>query len=193
MQLKLYLIIIFICALIGSITISLVYDILFFLVFAVMILGIIIVIIVDGITAALCRMLPKKLANYQSKIYLVSKKEKNFYEKIKIRKWKEKIPEIGHFTGFRKNKITDPKNPDYIERFLYEISYGEIGHFISVFTGFLLLLIPWFKPFWLFTAIFIAVVNGILNLLPLIVLRYNSYTLLLILKRLKRQNKTSNG
>ena len=37
------------------------------------------------------------------------------YNKLKVKKWKDKIPEIGHFTGFRKNKISDPKNPEYIK------------------------------------------------------------------------------
>ena len=35
---------------------------------------------------------------------LVKKADKEETEAI-ISKWKEKVPEIGHFTGFRKNKI----------------------------------------------------------------------------------------
>lgn len=193
MHITLYLIIIVVLSLLGSLSISLILETNFLLVLGVMWLGIIIVIIIDGLTAGLCRMLPKKVANYNYKIYKVNKKEKKLLDKLQIKKWKDKIPEIGHFTGFRKNKIYEPKNPIYIERFLYEICYGELGHFISIFTGFLLVLIPWFKDFWIATSLYIAIVNGILNIFPIMVLRYNSYSLLLIFNRLNRQNKITNN
>lgn len=193
MHLTLYLIIIVVLSLLGSLSISLILETNFLLVLGVMWLGIIIVIIIDGLTAGLCRMLPKKVVNYNYKIYKVNKKEKKLLDKLQIKKWKDKIPEIGHFTGFRKSKIYEPKNPIYIERFLYEICYGELGHFISIFTGFLLVLIPWFKDFWIATSLYIAIVNGILNIFPIMVLRYNSYSLLLIFNRLNRQNKITNN
>ncbi len=184
MNLKLYLIIITIVAIITSLITSFCFEISFIYVFGVMWLGIILVIAIDGITSAICRFLPKGCANFNSKIYLVSKKEKKFYDNIKIKSWKEKIPEIGHLTGFRKNKVIDPKNKDYIHRFLTEICYGELGHFISQFTGLLLLLLPFFKPIWVILCIVIVAVNAILNLLPLFVLRYNSYALLRVYERL---------
>ena len=187
MNLKGYLIIIFISSLIGSLFTSLYYDVSYFYVFDVMWLGIVLVIILDALVATFCRMLPKKMANFESKIYLVNKKEKNFYEKIRIKKWKEKIPEIGHFTGFRKNKIKEPKNKEYVERFLREISYGELGHFFSIFIGVVLVLIPIFKPIWISICIVVIFVNAFLNLLPIFVLRYNSFTLLLLYKHLLRK------
>ena len=142
-----------------------------------MILGVILVILIDGLTAALFRSLPIKCANFKKRIFIVSKKEKLFYEKIKIKNWKDKIPEIGHFTGFRKNKVLDPKNPEYIKRFLHEICYGEMGHFARMFTGIFLLLIPWFKSFWIYLCIVIIIINAFLNLLPIFFLIYNSFTL----------------
>jgi len=190
-ELSLYLIIIGICSTLASIIVSICYNELFIKVYGVMLLGIVIVIIVDGLTAGLYRLLPEKFADFTNKFYTVKKREKNFYEKLKIKVWKEKIPEIGHFTGFRKNQISEPNNPEYIRRFLIEICYGESGHILSVFTGFLLLVIPWFKPIWLPLALVIAIVNGILNLMPVMVLRYNSYTLQIIYNRLSRRNKTN--
>ena len=186
-ELKLYLIIIFFFAISSSIIVSLCYQELFFKVFGAMMLGILLVIIIDGLTATICRILPIKCANFESKAFIVSKKEKKFYESLCIKKWKDKIPEIGHFTGFRKNKVDKPNDIEYIKRFLHEICYGQIGHNISVLTGFLLLLIPWFKPFWLPLSLVIAIVNGWLNILPTMVLRYNSYTLLFMYKRLKQK------
>ncbi|MBO5328447.1 MAG: hypothetical protein J6B04_04670 [Clostridia bacterium] len=186
MQLKLYLIIIFACSVLSSVIVSLAYNLFFFTVLGATFLGVVIIIAIDGLTATVCRLLPKRVANFNCCVYAVKAGEKNFYEKLKIRRWKEKIPEIGHFTGFRKNKIAEPKNAEYIERFLMEICYGELGHFASIFTGFSILALPWFSPFWLVTALVVAVVNAFLNVLPVIVLRYNSYKLLILYKSLKK-------
>ena len=190
-QLKLYLIIISIATFITSFIVSYKLNYKFIYVLSIMILGVILVILIDGLTAALFRSLPIKCANFKKRIFIVSKKEKFFYEKIKIKNWKDKIPEIGHFTGFRKNKVLDPKNSEYIKRFLHEICYGEMGHFASMFTGIFLLLIPWFKSFWIYLCIVIIIINAFLNLLPIFVLRYNSFTLYSIYTLLLKKNKTS--
>ena len=34
--------------------------------------------------------------------------------------WKDKVAELGFLGGFRKNKINDPANPDYLTTFLME-------------------------------------------------------------------------
>jgi len=143
-------------------------------------LATLIVMILDGIVAGIARSLPKRFANDDLKIYKVSAKEKNFYEKIKIRRWKDKIPEIGHMTGFRKNKIEDPNNIEYIDRFLLEICYGEIGHTLSVFTSYLLLLFFFIHETFIFIALPVAFVSSVLNILPILVLRYNFYKLKIV-------------
>ena len=152
-------------------------------------LAILLIMLVDGVVAAFARLLPKRFADHTKKHFSVSVEEKKFYERLKIRLWKDKIPEIGHFTGFRKNKIDDPKNTAYIERFLLECCYGEIGHFWSVILGFIILLFYPLTHTWVALSIPVAVVNGVLNLLPICVLRYNFYKLKILqksnLKRLK--------
>ena len=155
-------------------------------------LGVVAVILVDAITACLCRALPMRCANIEKSIFKVGQKEKRFYEKCKIRKWKDLIPEIGHFTGFRKNKIAQPNSVEYIDRFLLEIAYGQIVHTVSVLTGFgILFLFPIFNN-WLKISIPVAAINGILNVFPTFVLRYNSYKLVILKKNLcKKQRKTA--
>lgn len=151
--------------------------------------AVIIVVLIDGLTATVSRLLPASCAKSDKKIFTVSKKEKLFYEKLKIRKWKDKIPEIGHFTGFRKNKIADPKSVEYVERFLMEACYGEIGHFTSCITGFLTLLFFPLTRYWLAISIPVALVNVFLNLPSLFILRYNSYKLEILKKNnLKRKS-----
>lgn len=158
-------------------------------------LATVIVMVIDGIVAGIARSMPKKFANDNLKFYKVSAKEKNFYEKLKIRRWKDKIPEIGHMTGFRKNKIEDPNNIEYIDRFLLEICYGEIGHTLSVFTSYLLLFFFFIHETFIFIALPVAFVSSVLNILPILVLRYNFYklklvkTVLLKKQALKEKNK----
>lgn len=134
------------------------------------------VIAVDGLFAFLIRRLPEKWFSHDKKIFVVSKKEKSFYEKLKIRKWKDKIPELGSFTGFHKNKVVNPFDNTYLSRYLLEAGYGIVIHFVTAFTGFLIVFI---HPLglWLNFAFGVAIVNFILNLLPVFVLRYNYYKL----------------
>ncbi len=154
-------------------------------------LATVIVILIDGATAAICRLLPKKCADERLKIYSVSAKEKKFYEKLKIRKWKEKIPEIGHFTGFRKNEIAQPNNVEYLDRFLLEICYGELGHFVICFTNFLLLLLFPLYEHWIAIALPVSLVSVFLNVPSIFTLRYNSYKLRILRKNVLKKTAAS--
>ena len=82
-----------------------------------------------------------------------------------------------HPGGFRKNKLDDPKNPQYIDRFLLETCYGEIGHFSSFFTSYLILLLFPISRIWLAVAIPVATVSALMNIPSFMILRYNSYKL----------------
>lgn len=189
---KLYLLIISCCVAMVSIILSLTYKTSFLAVLGLTTMATVLVILVDGAVAGMARMLPKRVANYRLKVYAVSKREKNFYEKLKIRNWKEKLPEIGHFTGFRKNKIADPKSLEYIDRFLLEICYGELGHFASIFFGFLILFFLYNLPIWQPICLCVAVINGLLNMPFIFILRYNSYKLLILRKsNIKKQNASN--
>ena len=101
----LYLSIITVCVLIISATLFFIFSTNFFYLLGFTAIAAVLSIVVDALVATVCRLLPERVANHESKVYTVSAKEKSFYEKLKIRKWKDKVPEIGHFTGFRKNKI----------------------------------------------------------------------------------------
>lgn len=149
--------------------------------------------ILDGITAGCARSLPAKFADETKKIFIVSAKEKKFYEKLKIRKWKDKVPEIGHLTGFRKNKIDDPKSIEYLNRFLLESCYGQIGHFFSCIFGFIIFAFFFISPIWWAVCIPVSVINIFLNLPSLIILRYNSYKLRILRdSNLKKMQKIEN-
>jgi hypothetical protein len=103
------------------------------------VLLVVVVIAIDGVVAFLVNRLPKKWFCHRYKFFEVGRKEKNFYEKLHIRKWKNKIPELGALGGFRKNHVLDPFNNEYVEVYLREVCYGEIVHIASVFLGFLVI------------------------------------------------------
>ena len=189
----LYLSIIFSCSLIISAIVALCTGESFLLLLGLVAIGVVFEILVDGLIATIARLLPAKCADHTMKAYLVSAKEKKFYEKLKIRMWKDKIPEIGHFTGFRKNKLADPQSVEYVERFLLESCYGEIGHFFSLFFGFTVLFLYPLSDVWFALAIPVAIVNFFLNLPSILVLRYNSYKLVVLKKSLLKKQQRKNA
>ena len=69
-------------------------------------LGALAVFVLDAISAlAIRRLTPKKLYLPSKKIFKVSKRERNFYRAIKIKAWKDLVPELGGFTSFHKDKL----------------------------------------------------------------------------------------
>ena len=145
------------------------------------------VIALDGLFAFLIRRLPEKFFSHKRTFFTVSQKEKLRYEKLGIRKWKDKIPELGGFTGLRKNKIDRPYDNAYLSRYLTEACYGVTIHLVTVFTGYLIIFICPLR-YWLCFGFPIATVNAVLNVLPIFVLRYNTYKLNVLYLRNERRN-----
>lgn len=137
---------------------------------------------VDAILALVIRRgFPPKFFNHQKAIFTVGKGEKKFYEKIGIRKWKDKIPEWGKFTDFSKNKIAHPTDNTYLSRYFTELCYGEAIHLFSAILGFtLIIFVP--RKLLLSIALPVALINALCNLPSLFILRYNSYKLEILYK-----------
>ncbi|MBQ9793124.1 MAG: hypothetical protein IJW32_05260 [Clostridia bacterium] len=138
----------------------------------VVVIGIIIEIAIDGIFAAIIHAMPNKWFDKDKKFFDVSRKERKFYDKLKIKNWKDKVAELGALGGFRKNKLNDPKNPDYLALFVIENNKGIVIHVVGIIAGFLILLFP-LPKYALVVGLPIALVNVFLNLLSTMVLRYN--------------------
>ena len=147
------------------------YNLDFWYIVLAVVLTTISVIAVSGFVATLVRqVLPEKWFNEMD--IKVSKKEMRFYEKLGVKKWKDLVPELGFFTGFRKNKIANPKSIEYVDRYILEINYGIYVHFVSIFASFLIVFIYPLKYSLMF-GIPVAIVSVILHLMPLFTLRYN--------------------
>ncbi len=191
---RLYLWFITIVVVIIAAVVSIVYSVSFLPTWAFAEIAAILAIIINGLTATVVRLMPQKVADPNKKRFQVSAGEKKFYEKLQIRKWKEKVPELGHLTGFRKNKVDKPNDVAYLDRFLLECCYGEMGHFTSIFTSFLLPLLYPKYDLWLAVSIPIAIVSALMNLPSYMILRYNSYKLRVLRQRLiNKQNRAQEG
>lgn len=159
------------------------------IVIASVVSAVVIEIIIDLIFAGIIHS--QKDSKFENKkIFDVGKKERKFYEKLKIRKWKDKILELGSLGGFSKSKLTNQNDLQYINRFLIECNKGIVIHIFDIVFGFLLLAIPPYK--WaLCVALPVTIVNAVLNFLPIMVLRYNVPKLQVA--KLRLQKKTSQG
>ena len=127
-------------------------------------IDILVVFIIDAIIAFVIRRLPEKWFVYKYKVFKIFKWERKFYEAIKIKKWKDKIPELGQLTNFKKNKVREPKNSEYLLRYLMECVYGETIHFLSIILGFLIL---YAKNSILFLLSSVAFISAPITIFPL--------------------------
>lgn len=129
------------------------------------------VLVVLGVVALLMRIfIPRRFWNANKKMFYVSKKEIDFYNKLEIKKWKERVPEMGCSSGFPKNEIKSLEK-DYLWRFLQENCYAEFMHYVVAILGFTVVFFLEEFDFIFATPILLA--NVILNIMPSIIQRYN--------------------
>lgn len=164
------------------------FGVSFWFILGAVLINVVAVIAVDGLFAFFIRRLPEMWFGHERRFFQVSAKEKKFYEKLKIRKWKDKVPELGQFTDFHKNKVAEPRNNAYLERYMLEAAYGEVIHLAGCFLGFVII---FFYPlkYWLCFGFPVAVINLIMNILPYFILRYNFYKMKVLYRSNERKQR----
>ncbi len=155
----------------------------------------IIAFLLDALIAFVIRRMPAKWFSYKRHMFQASDKEMRLYKFIKVDAWKNYVPELGGFTSFHKDKVVDPNNNKYMERFILEACYGVSIHIWSVPASFLLLLLDYkmyagSSMLWLTICLPIAVINAILVLLPAFILKYNLRRLTKIYELNLKKEKT---
>lgn len=138
-----------------------------------------IVFLIDTVVALIVRyLLPKRWMDGRLRFWHVRKIERRIYVRLGIRHWKDKIPETGGMlVGFSKKHVAEPKSLEYLLKFLSETCYAECMHFISIFAGFAVIplsfsaLLP-FPQHLLYFGLPVAIINAILQILPILVQRY---------------------
>lgn len=144
--------------------------------------------VLDGLIAIVINKMPDKFFGVNNPFFVVTEAEKNLYRKLKVRKWKDQVWELGGLGGFSKKNLANPGSPEYIERFIIECNKGVLIHRLSYPIGFLpMLFVP--DEYVLSIALPVAVVNLFLNILPTLALRYNTPKLQGMLKRIARKNQ----
>lgn len=147
--------------------------------------------LLDGSIAIIIHKMPNEWFGLDNPTYLVAKKETALYKRLGVRAWKDKVWELGGLGGFSKKELKEPDNPEYIETFIIECNKGVLTHRLAYPVGFLAMLtLP--NACALTIALPVAVVNLFLNILPTMVLRYNTPMLHSILKRLERKGEAVN-
>lgn len=147
-------------------------------------LYVVLAIAISGLCAFITERLPDKLFLPDKKIMDIKKGEQRFLEKLGIKKWKDKVWELGVLGGFRKNKIVDPGSPEYLLKFITESGKGMLGHIISIIAGGGLVFV--YPKYALCIGLPVALVCALLNGLSTMVLRYNIPKLKIAHKRAER-------
>lgn len=144
--------------------------------------------LLDGLIAYFVHLIPNRRFPPDSPRYRVSERAALFYERLGVKRWKNKVWELGGMGGFSKKNLNEPLSTEYIERFLTESHKGVLTHRLGYAAGFLTMLA--FPNYCAFTiALPVALVNLYLNILPTIILRYNTPKLLKLRERLKRKEE----
>ena len=157
------------------------YELGLFKMFLLIALAVVIEFVIDLIVSAIVMILPSKTFKCFGKVY---KWEKKFYDKLRIKKWKDLIPvgkgPIG--MGINKKNLNNTGDINFLKRFIDECFKAEVMHFISIFTGFFLIIILPIR-FSLVISLPVIVVNMVLQAMPYMVQRYNLPKLEMLLKR----------
>ena len=140
----------------------------------------------DGLIAIIINKMPDRLFAVNNPLYNVSKFEQELYKKLKVRTWKDKIWELGGLGGFSKKNLANPNSTEYIEKFIIECNKGVLTHRLSYPIGFLPMLFI-ANVCAISIALPVAAVNLFLNILPTIILRYNTPKLKMMLQRMKNR------
>lgn len=134
--------------------------------------------IIDALVAIIIRKIPEKHFQKTRCLMKTAKWEIKLFDFLRVKKWKDHVPELGGFTNFHKNKVTNPFDNEYISRFILEARYGIMIHYLSVPFSFLIMLgdIAMYtgpSNIWLTTALPIAIGNSFLIILPAFILKNN--------------------
>ena len=139
-------------------------------------LNVVLMVAIDAIIALIVHSVPEEKIDPFKKIFVASNKERKFYEKLGVRVWKDIIPESGKaLAGFDKRQVEKPNDNTYILKFLRETCYAGIMHVISIFACFVVFA---FMPYKLSIVLPVVLTNVFLQVLPVIVQRYNRIRLI---------------
>ena len=133
------------------------------------------------VVSMLTRVIPQDKINIHSWCFKTFKSERKLYESLGVKKFKDKIPDMGGvLTGFSKSELVSA-DPRYLEKFIKETILGELSHLLGILCCVFIFLI--FNEYVLNFALPLFFLNTYFNIMPLIVQRYNRPKLYRIYER----------
>ena len=126
-----YLVFIGICMVIITIINAILTNISIGIIIGVVVASVLIQFAIDGLFAFIATKFSKKFYDKNLVFYRPSKSTIKFYEKLGIKRWKDKVLELGKLHGFSKSKLTDTKNPEYFKRFIISSDELVCSNFIN--------------------------------------------------------------
>ena len=187
-------ILIFAITIISAVTLNLIFNVhslsLSYIICAIG-FGVIICLAINGAIATIVgKCLPEKCFSSNRRIFQVPKWERKFYNIIKVKKWKDSVLELGALNGFRKNKLINPADNKYIDKFIIECNRGFVTHLISILFG-SLIIFAYPDNIKLCIGIPILFANFLMNYMSLAILRYNIPKLQTLHKKNEKHSKTT--
>ena len=136
------------------------------------------------------KFLPSKCFNPQSWFYTPRKFEKKLYTILKVKHWKDSVPNCGNVGKDLANSNKKLGKED-LNNIIYQTCLAELVHKFCVFSSFIASLIVFILNEDLFfrMALPIFLIYFIINMLSIIIQRYNRPRLQILLKRLKNDDK----
>ena len=147
--------------------------------------------LIDGVVTLTIHLMPQKMFSPDKRCYEISDRQQKLYKRLKVKQWKAYVPDLGQFCKFKKNKIQNPKDPNYLYKFLVENCYADVLHTISAYFGFFVMLIAPNGMVWT-VAFPIAIINFIINIMPAMIQKYMRPRLISLYNRVCEPHKQIN-
>ncbi|HWK23816.1 MAG TPA: hypothetical protein VNS08_12365 [Ureibacillus sp.] len=121
--------------------------------------------------AFLVRYFPKSFYEKNQWFFKEYRFEKKIYKRIQVDKWKDKLPEWGSVFKFEKKNLNQNLSISYINTFILETKYAEIGHLGMAILGFACILVN--PSDYAMMAIICSTINFIIQIPFCLIQRYN--------------------
>ncbi|CAM3571742.1 MULTISPECIES: hypothetical protein [Saccharibacillus] len=136
-------------------------------------------------TAHAVRFLPAAWYRKNDWFFAERSFEKKAYKKIRLDRWKHKLPEAGGLWKFQKKNLNEKITVDYADKFILETKYGEVGHFAMAILGFACIAVNPHE--YVGMALICAGVNVVVQIPFCLIQRYNRPRLIRLRARLARK------
>lgn len=140
-------------------------------------------------------LVPKRFFNENALLFKERSFESTLYRKLKVVRWKDKLPDAGKLIHFQRDTLPQDINRDYINRFITECCIAELGHLTVGILGFASLFFVFLFPDSNTTELFmifliLSIMDFIIQMLFVIIQRYNRPRLIKLRKLYSHGYKT---